>query len=245
MGVGLRFWLSVGYLGAPPPQVSSSSRLAPQDVLPPSSSSACKFRHLQDFPQDIPLPILCWTGSVTGIGSHLVCCCRGVRFSLFDGSFAFLGDIVCFYCLICSWLPHGGSVEVDVSASHVIVGIFIVVYSSVDPINTPCSSCPSCHSTQPSDGHVPQKLQGWKEEEPLPGEDTSVMNESEALPKERQVTHPTWKLGITWRGTGFGRTGIPTGDGEDTVLSNDWKSSSSLVPFPQVQCSLIREIAAS
>ena len=38
-------------------------------------------------------------------------------------------------------------VEVDVSASHVIVGIFIVVYSSVDPINTPCSSCPSCHST--------------------------------------------------------------------------------------------------
>ena len=28
------------------------------------------------------------------------------------------------------------------------VGIFIVVYSSVDPINTPCSSCPSCHSTQ-------------------------------------------------------------------------------------------------
>ena len=73
----------MGYLGVPP-----------QDVLPPSSSSAWKLRHLQHFPQDIPLPILCWTGSVTGIGFYLVCCCRGVRFSLFGGSFAFLGDVV-------------------------------------------------------------------------------------------------------------------------------------------------------
>ena len=77
----------MGYFGVPPPQVASSSRLAPQDVLPPSSSSACKLRHLQDFPQDIPLPILCWTGSVTGLGFHLVCCCRGVRFCLLGGSF--------------------------------------------------------------------------------------------------------------------------------------------------------------
>ena len=96
----------------------------------------------------------------------------------------------------------------------------------------------------PSDGHVPQKLQGWRGEELLPEEDASVMNESEALPKERQVTHPTWYAGITCRGTGSGRIGVPTGDREDTGLPRDWKSSSS-VPFPQVQHSLIREIAAS
>ena len=55
--------------------------------LPPPQDLPLKLRHLQDFPQDILLPILCWTGSVAGIGSHLVCCCRGVRFCLLGESF--------------------------------------------------------------------------------------------------------------------------------------------------------------
>ena len=87
---------------------------------------------------------------------------------------------------------------------------------------------------QPSDSHVPQKLLDWTEEELPLEEDASVMNESEVLPKECQVTHPTWNWGITGTGTGSRRTGVPTGDGEDTVLPSDWKSSSSTVSFPHV-----------
>ena len=59
------------------------------------------------------------------------------------------------------------------------------------------------------------------EEELLLEEDASVMNESGASPKESQVTHPTWKVGITWRGTGSRMIGVPVGEGEDTVLPND------------------------
>ena len=70
-------------------------------------------------------------------------------------------------------------------------------------------------------GHVPQKLQDSREAEPLREGVASKMDKSAALPKESQVTHPTWKARITWRGTGSRRTGVPTGDGEDTVLPND------------------------
>ena len=70
------------------------------------------------------------------------------------------------------------------------------------------------------------------------------MDKSVASPKESRVTHPTWKAGITGRGTGSGITGTPAEDREEIVLPSDWKSSSSS-SFPQEHCSLMRSIAAS
>ena len=69
--------------------------------------------------------------------------------------------------------------------------------------------------------YVLQRLWDSKGAEPLLEGVASKMDKSAALPKESQVTHPTWKAGITWRGTGFGRTGVPIGKGKDTVLPKD------------------------
>ena len=44
---------------------------------------------------------------------------------------------------------------------------------------------------QPSDSHVLRTLLDYWEAGPLPEGDASIMNESEASPKESQVTHPT------------------------------------------------------
>ena len=119
--------------------------------LPPPQVLPLKLRHLQDFPQDILLPILCWTGSVAGIGSHLVCCCRGWDSLCWVGVYVFKVMLSASIALFVSGFHMVGVLKLMCQpamwSDHVIVGIFIVVYSSIDPINTPCLSPPSCLST--------------------------------------------------------------------------------------------------
>ena len=66
--------------------------------------------------------------------------------------------------------------------------------------------------------------------EPLLEEDASAMDKSIGFTNRHLVTHPTWKVGTTCKGTGSGMKGVLTGDGEETVSMVAMLSSESLAP---------------
>ena len=106
----------------------------------------------------------------------------------------------------------------------------------------PCAGEQEDQKAQPSDGHILLKPPDLKATGPLPEEDASVKDKSIGCTNRAQVTCLTWKDGITWSGTGSGRTGVPIGEGDETVFTVSNLLSETT---PQVQRSLIFSMAAS
>jgi len=103
-------------------KLSTLQDLSLKMCYPPPSSSACKLWHLQDCFQDIPLL------SYAGLD---LCLVLVLYWLLERDEILFIGWGFCFCQVVLSTVM----LKMTVSTSHVVVGIFLIVYSSIDPIN--------------------------------------------------------------------------------------------------------------